>query len=52
MNSDLKPNDRVRWMDYGEGVVLSVAPGRLVITWEHAGTLDHLPSFGRQVERI
>lgn len=52
MYSDLKPKDRVRWIDYGEGVVVSVGPGRLVIDWERGGMLDHLPSFGRQVERI
>lgn len=52
MNSDLKPKDRVRWIDYGEGVVLSVGPGHLVIDWEREGTLYHLPSFAKNLERL
>lgn len=50
--TDLKPKDRVWWVDYGDGEVLSVAPGRLVISWERAGVLDHLPSFARHLTRL
>jgi hypothetical protein len=50
--NDLKVGDRVRWVDYGDGEVLSVAPGRLVIDWEREGVLDHLPGFGRRLTRL